>query len=118
MNRPPAGRVSNELASVRQCSRHHGNMEQPTGQPGFGTGSFAHTLSVAMIIGRLTDQQIRDALAYNPAAVATGATSTGRGSGVLIPVSLVRLSMSALIATIAELPDIESAATSGDSVNG
>lgn len=35
-----------------------------------------------------------------------------------IPVSLVRLSINALIATMAELPDMDSAATSGDRVNG
>ena len=35
-----------------------------------------------------------------------------------MPASLMRLSISALIATTAELPDIDSAATSGDSVNG
>jgi hypothetical protein len=35
-----------------------------------------------------------------------------------MPVSLVRFSISALIATIAELPDIDSAAISGDSVKG
>ena len=37
---------------------------------------------------------------------------------LLIPASLVRLSKSALIATTAELPDIDSAAISGDSVKG
>ena len=38
--------------------------------------------------------------------------------GLRIPASLVRLSSNALMATIAELPDIDSAATSGDSVKG
>ena len=52
------------------------------------------------------------------AAATLRPAADGLADGDLIPVSLVRLSMSALIATIAELPDIESAAISGDSVNG
>ena len=36
----------------------------------------------------------------------------------LMPGKRVRLSISALMATIAELPDIDNAATSGDSVKG
>jgi len=35
-----------------------------------------------------------------------------------MPTSLVRFSSSALMATTAELPDIDNAAISGDSVNG
>ena len=40
------------------------------------------------------------------------------GRALLMPASFVRFNMSALIATTAELPDIESAAISGLSTNG
>ena len=46
------------------------------------------------------------------------ASMTGTSLAPLLPASLVRLSSRALKATSAELPDIDSAAISGDSVNG
>ena len=51
-----------------------------------------------------------------PCAMLVAAVTTGRAARM--PASLVRLSIRALIATMAELPDMDSAATSGDSVNG
>src|SRR5207247_8027694 len=61
----------------------------------------------------------REPMLQSACAVAprNGGEAGGR-EGDLIPVSLVRFSISALIATIAELPDIDSAAISGESVNG
>ena len=48
-----------------------------------------------------------------------GATASGLpGTALRLPASLVRFSISALIATTRVLPDIDSAATSGLSTNG
>ena len=53
------------------------------------------------------------------APTAAGATAAvALGLALLMPASFVRLSSRALIATTAELPDIDSAAISGDSVKG
>ena len=58
-------------------------------------------------------------LVHTVAPAASEATGVAAmGLACLIPASLVRLSSSALMATTAELPDIDSAAISGDSVKG
>ena len=53
-----------------------------------------------------------------PAQADAAAGTLARDVTRLIPGRRVRLSISALIATIAELPDMDNAATSGDKVNG
>ena len=53
-----------------------------------------------------------------PARVVVAPTGGPATRADLMPASLVRLSISALMATTAELPDIDSAASSGESVKG
>ena len=53
-----------------------------------------------------------------PAATLAAVAGAPGDPALLMPASLVRLSISALMATTAELPDIDSAAISGDSVKG
>jgi hypothetical protein len=55
--------------------------------------------------------------AFAPAAAGVAVTAA-LGLALLIPASLVRLSSSALMATTAELPDIDNAAITGDRVKG
>ena len=59
-------------------------------------------------------------LGHAGARAAAGAVAGGEpfGRALLMPASFVRLSISALIATMSVLPDIDIAATSGLSTNG
>ena len=67
---------------------------------------------------RLQDSGL-DVLVHAVAPIAAGTAAAVRlGLALLMPASLVRLSSSALMATTAELPDIDNAAISGESVKG